>query len=98
MGRLIPVIGITLAVFTGAAGASDHDEARRLRERADILPLAEILERLPQTRDGRILEVELKHRKKRPLYEIELLDREGVVWELYFDAVTGELLKEKVDD
>ncbi len=47
---------------------------------------------------GRVLETELQHRGARRVYEIEILDDRGVVWELVYDAGTGELLRSEQED
>ncbi len=103
MGRLgiltSTLLGAALLVLTFGAGAEDdHDRARRLRDADDILPLETLIERARTERPGRILELKLKEKKGRVLYEVELIDERGIVWELYFDARSGELLKSKQDD
>jgi uncharacterized membrane protein YkoI len=103
MGRLITlssaVLGATLlAVTLGVSAEDDHDRARRLRDAGDILPLETLIERARAERPGRILELELKEKKERILYEVELVDEQGIVWELHFDARSGELLKSEQDD
>lgn len=103
MGRLISFSAIILgtALLAGAfnaAAESDHDQARRLRDTGDILPLETLIQRARAERPGRILELKLKEKKGRVLYEIELVDERGIVWEMYFDARSGELLKSKQDD
>lgn len=103
MGRLITHSGLFLAVALlatswAASAEGDHDRARRLRDAGDILPLETLIERTRAVRPGRILELELKEKKDRIIYEVELVDEQGMVWELYFDARSGELLKSKQDD
>lgn len=101
MGRLTTITLLAaalLALAGGASAESDHDRARRLRDAGDILPLETIIERVRSERPGRILELELKEKKERILYEVEMVDERGMVWELYFDARSGELLKSKQDD
>ncbi len=83
----------------GSAGADDdYLEARDLVRAGTILPLERILERAQGEHPGRVLEVELEAKHDRYVYEIELLDVEGRVWELYYDASTGEFLKRKEED
>lgn len=103
MGRLSSlsavILGAALLVCASGAGAEDdHDRARRLRDAGDILPLETLIERARAERPGRILELKLKEKKGRILYEVELVDERGIVWEMYFDARSGELLKSKQDD
>jgi len=64
----------------------------------DILSLEQILEQARQHRPGRVLETELERKGGRYIYEIELLDDGGEVWEMKFDATSGELIKEKQED
>ncbi len=51
-----------------------------------------------QTHPGRIMEVELEKKRNRYIYEIELVDKNGKVWELKIDAATGSLLSREEDD
>lgn len=75
----------------------DHEEARRLKESGQILPLQDIIKKAQQERSGRVIEVELEKEAGRHVYEVELLDAHGEVWEFYFDAATGELVKRERD-
>ena len=84
--------------FFVQADDDDHLQARRLVESGAILPLAQILESVRERWSGRIIEVELETEQGRHIYEIELLDPQGRVWELKFDAVSGRLLKTEEED
>lgn len=96
---LAAALGGAVIVFAGSNFASsDHEEAKRLREAGDILPLDGIVERARKEHDGRLLESELEREHGRYVYEVEMLDKEGVVWELKYDAKTGELVKSGRDD
>ena len=81
-----------------ATADSDHYEARRLMESGAILPLETVMASILQQRSGRILEVELDERHDRYIYEVELLDQAGRVWEMRIDAVTGRILKSEQED
>jgi len=61
----------------------------------DILPLEQILDNARRHRAGRVLETELENRRGELVYEVEILDSKGVVWEMNFDARNGELIKEE---
>ena len=89
-------LGLVLAATAGAG--VDSREARKLLEAGDIVPLERITEDARTRHPGRILEVELDREDGRYVYEVELVDERGVVWELYYDARTGELLKDKRED
>lgn len=87
-------------LFIGGApvGASeDHDRVRVLRERGDVMPLAEILN-LPGLAGQRVLEAELEEERGRLVYELEVLEEDGRVSERYYDAATGEPLGRKWSD
>jgi uncharacterized membrane protein YkoI len=82
------------------AGAADEDHAlaRRLREAGEIRPLEEISARARAAKAGEVLETELERSGGRYVYEMEILDAQGQVWELELDAKTGELLHMEIDD
>ena len=86
-----------LAVLASPVQAS-QDEARRLLERGEILPLERVLEHARRHRSGDVLEVELDEEHGRHVYEILLLDDRGRVWELELDAATGELIELEAED
>lgn len=89
---------LMLAPFAGILADSDHMEARRLVETGSILPLERVLESVHRRWSGRILEVELERKRGGYIYEIELLDDQGAVWEMKIDAVTGKLLETEQED
>jgi len=100
------VKGLVLAALLSTAvvafaGERDHDEARALRDRGEIVPLEQILQAAAAQRPGRVVEVEfelefdLVQGGKTYVYEVELLDAGGEVWELKYDARTGVLLQEE---
>ena len=73
----------------------DYREAQRLRQSGKILPLETIVQRAKAVHPGKLLDIELEHDDGRYVYELELLDERGVVWELKYDAATGILLKQE---
>lgn len=98
---LLPTLAFAVVLGAAAwpAGAdSDHAEAKRLRQSGEILPLEDILERARKARPGKVLETELERERGRYLYELEILDANGQVWELKYDARSGELLRHGPDD
>ena len=76
----------------------DHDRALKLRERGDIVPLEGVVRQAREIQPGTIIEVELEEEHKRLLYEVEVLDAQGVVWELEFDARTGKEVRRGKED
>ncbi len=84
---------------SGAAYSSrEYDEVRSLQQRGAILSLQQILERARRYHPGKVLETELQQKGERYIYEIELVDAQGQVWEMKFDAGSGELLKQEQED
>lgn len=64
-----------------------------------IARVEDLLRAMAPRFSGLVLEVELKHDKhQRPYYEIELLQANGSTLELKVDAVTLELLTQKLED
>ncbi len=93
--------GLVLALALATAGAwagddIDQDEALELRQAGEILPLERILELADQHVQGRLIKAELEREEGRLIYELEYLDG-GEVWEVSFDAATGEFLERERD-
>ncbi|MET0072810.1 MAG: PepSY domain-containing protein [Candidatus Thiodiazotropha lotti] len=62
------------------------------------MPLTDLLRKIQAERPGRVIEVELERHGQTFLYEIEILDEQGMVWEYKLDAVNGELLELELED
>jgi uncharacterized membrane protein YkoI len=80
---------------------NDSDAARELHEAGRILSLEHFIEQATRIHPGRVIDAELKWEDEHDhyVYEIEVLDVRGEVWELEFDAQRGGLLEgEKEDD
>lgn len=91
------VMGLLLA-GAGPVLADDHEQVRELVEQGRILPLQTVLERAGVEQSGQLLEAELEKEDGTWVYELELLDADGRVHELYYDAGTGERLPAFEDD
>jgi len=91
-----------LAAQLGAAPAAASElgaaAARELQRQGLILPLEDILRRVRGHRSGRLLDVELEREGGRYIYELELLDDAGRVWELQLDAGDGALIELEQED
>jgi len=99
-----------LAIGLGGAGRerSGHDEeqyefseraaVRSLSGPGDILPVEQILHYARQQHVGRVLEIELEEQHGGLTYEVEILGDSGEVWEMNFDARSGELLDEELEE
>jgi uncharacterized membrane protein YkoI len=93
---LMVLMVLLLPMLVAADG--DHERAKALHDSGKIMALEQILENIRDEYPGRLLEVKLEQENDSVIYEVELLDSEGKVWELELDAVTGKLLKRKQDN
>lgn len=87
-----------LSAFMAWSKDIGHKEAQQLRSSGAIVPLEQVLNKARKQKPGKLLETELERKKNRLIYEIEILDEQGRVWEFIFDASNGELLKLEQDD
>lgn len=82
-------------------GDSDDDDGSNARAGVSsgaILPLASILARVEPEFGARLIDAEIKERRGRVIYELEMLTRNGRVLELEIDAATARVLDIEVDD
>lgn len=99
--RFSQLLALMLCACCSLASARDlgQDEALRLRERGEILPLEDILKfALDRYPDSKLLQVELEEKQGAYVYEVELVTPQRVVRELKFNASRGNLTKDKEDD
>lgn len=99
---LLVAISVSLLVAgmstTSRASDDDREAARKLLQSGEILPLETILQKARALQPGQVLEVEFETKRGRYLYELEILDEAGVVYELKLDARNGELVKRERED
>lgn len=86
------------AVSHPALAKEDQAAIRKLQETGKILSLAQIAAAARAIKPGDILETELEQKKSGYVYEVEILDSAGQVWELKMDAQSGKLIKLEVED
>ena len=89
---LTQVVGGLMVLLSIGFADGDHDTAKRLKDSGEIIPLEKILEAVRKEHPGRLLEVELRDQEGRRVYDVELVDKQGVVWYLQYDATWGTLL------
>jgi uncharacterized membrane protein YkoI len=94
------VILILLLCFplVSLADDIDHDDAFRLKQSGEILPLESILKTAKQYHDGKVLEVDLEKKRGTLIYEIKILDNEGILWEMKINAINGSVVSEEEED
>ncbi|MES9831223.1 MAG: PepSY domain-containing protein [Candidatus Thiodiazotropha sp. LLP2] len=94
---LLSAVFLTVALVH-ADDEESYQEARRLTKTGEILPLQVLLNSIQAEQQGRVLEVELERKGSQYIYEIEILDEQGVVWEYLIDAANGQILKRELED
>jgi uncharacterized membrane protein YkoI len=72
--------------------------ARKLSDAGIILPLEKIVAAAKAVKPGEILETELERKHERYVYEVEILDARGQVWEVKLDAKSGKLIAVESED
>lgn len=91
------ILALALSALGTAAAAREEgpELARRLLAEGVILPLPELLRRAQDLRPGTLIDAGLQFEREHDayVYEIHMLDPEGRLWEVEFDAGTGELLE-----
>jgi uncharacterized membrane protein YkoI len=88
---------VLLVMLTMGVAQDDHERAKRLKDAGEIIPLEQILATVRQDQLGRLLEVELRDKQGRLIYEVAIVDAQGVVWYLHYDARQGTLLRTQKD-
>jgi uncharacterized membrane protein YkoI len=90
-----------LVALAGSVQARDlgPDEALKLRDSGSIQSFEKLNQvALAQHPGGVIRETELENELGRYIYQLEVVDAQGVEWDLEVDAKSGELLKNHQDD
>ena len=91
---LLTVVLLGIPVILAQADDISQQQARRLLEQDRILSLETIINKAVQLKPGIILETELESEDDGSYtYGLDILDEDGVAWELEFNAETGELLE-----
>jgi uncharacterized membrane protein YkoI len=72
-----------------------HERARRALLSGEVMPLAQLLDKLRPDYPGQAISVELEEKRGRLIYEIGLLGPDGRMTKLYCDAKDGEVLSVK---
>jgi uncharacterized membrane protein YkoI len=100
MSKVSKLVLVSLLVMPGVMLAKDidQDEAKVLRQQGAILPLEEILQAAQKQHAGRVIQVELEERHGRYVYEVEIADNNGKVWEMKIDARDASLLSQELED
>ena len=98
LSRIAGSLIMLLTLFPAVADDVSHKEARLLRESGKIIPLEQIIDIAKSLKAGEVIDSALEENDGRYQYEVEILDANGRVWEMEFDAAGGELLDLELDD
>lgn len=97
--RIAAALLLCSVATTPLARDIGQDEVRRRVQSGELRPFEQILQATQARYAGaRLLEVELDEDDGRILYELEILTAGGAVRELTFDARSGALLEDELED
>lgn len=99
--KLFTVMTATLTLISLGAQARDLglDEAVKLRDAGHIQSFEKLNQTaLAQHPGGVVQDTELENDWGRYVYQLEVVDAQGVEWDIELDAATGEILKNHQDD
>ena len=95
IGLAIVAVGMLVG---GIEVKADPREPNLQTNLKDLAPLEQLIIKAESLHAGRLLEAELKTIDGREIYEIEILDDGGKVWETYYDARSGELVNHEEEE
>lgn len=96
---LLVILALLISSTVNVVRADDdYLEAKRLRNRGEIMSLEEIMKNVRKVYPGRILEAELENEKGHIIYELEILGIDSIVRKIYIDARNGAILSVEEDD
>lgn len=93
-------VGVVLSSGLGVLAASQDEtpsSTAAAQQPGELLTRDEILQRVKAQHPGTIVETELERKHGRYVYEIEVVDDNGVKTELKYDAKTGDLISSEVE-
>jgi len=92
------IIFVILVSTQNSFADTDYVQAKNLLDTGSILTLTKVVKKIIVKHPGYIVEAELKTKNNIFIFEIDILDSKGQVWELKVDAKTAEVLEKKLDD
>lgn len=98
MIRRTLLIFFLLLTFASNNVLARHDFAIKLESDGKVLSLEKIVEKARKIHDGRVIEAEISTEKNTYVYDIEILDEDGVLWDMKFNASSGELIESSKEE
>ncbi len=98
MNKKLWVIILLIAIFSlghTVKANGDKYDIRELESSGEIKKLGQVMAQVSANVPGRILEVNLERFAGMYVYQIEVLDDNGVLWEVEIDASSGNLLQKQ---
>jgi len=99
VAALVLGLSLGLGAYVAHADDDDHEQALAALRSGEIVSLREMLGEVERRFIGQVLQVELEKQREGGrhfwIYEIKLIDPNGNVSKLEFDAKTKEVLKMK---
>src|SRR3569623_1985068 len=87
-------IGLGLLASAAVPAAVPHaDDVARRKHLGPVVPLEQVNDLARTQQPGRLLEAEVDDYHGKVVYEIEILDAQGRVWELHFAVKTGAMIE-----
>lgn len=84
-----------------SAAFADTDDLLEMQQKAEAFELITVDEAknvATQTKPGFVDDIDLDGTGMGYQYEVEVADKDGMEWDIYIDAKTGEVLNVKRDD
>ena len=75
-----------------------HDIAIKLESDGKVLSFEKIVEKAISLHQGRVIQAEILTKDKMYIYEVEILDEDGVLWDLKFNASDGSLIESSKEE
>lgn len=95
---IVSFVATGLLLAGPAVADEDSKHAKRLQDAGTILPLETIIKKTTELYPGgRVVETDFDDDFNRHVYEVEIVDAEGVVWDMDIDATTGDVIKRGQD-
>lgn len=96
----MPLCALAIAAGATTALAQDADdmaEMQAIAKAANLISPEQAIEKALAAKPGTVVDADVDRKFKKYYYEIEIVDAQGVEWEVDIDAKTGEVRRIKKD-
>jgi uncharacterized membrane protein YkoI len=88
---------LSAAVAVPVAADDDMAEMRAVSAAVGLISPEQATERALAAKAGTVVDVDLDRKRGQHYYEIEIIDAQGMEWEIDIDAKSGEIRRTKRD-